>query len=551
MKESTCQILIVGGGTGGCAAALAAAQLLAPSSRGTIPVVLTEETRWLGGQLTSQSVPPDEHPWIESHGCTQRYRAWREGVRQYYRDHYPLTAAAKADKHLNPGKGRVSRLCHEPRVGLAVIEQMLAEPIHKGTLEVRMRRKPVAVETQGDRVRAVKLRNLETGEEEIVHAEFVLDATELGDLLPLAGVEYVTGAEARSQTGEPHAGKEAQPDNVQAFTWCFPMAYDPHGEHVIDKPAQYDRWRNYVPPLTPPWTGKLLDESDVHPVTLQPRRLTLLPENADNPGPNWWMYRRIVCRDHYPADSAPHEVTLVNWPRNDYWEGNLIDQSEELVARRLEDSRQLSLSLLHWLQTEAPRPDGGQGYPGLYLRPDLTGTADGLAMAPYIRESRRIRAVFTVTENHVGIEARGGHDVHSGNPQPPGANPHPRAEEFHDSVGIGFYRIDLHPSTGGDNYIDIGSLPFQIPLGSLIPVRVQNLLPACKNLGVTHITNGCYRLHPVEWNIGESAGLLAAFCLERKKRPAQVRGEAAALAEFQNLLRDQGIELVWPEESLP
>ncbi|MGG2474547.1 FAD-dependent oxidoreductase, partial [Rhizobium sp. BR5] len=34
-----------------------------------------------------------------------------------------------------------------------------------------------------------------------------------------------------------------------------------------------------------------------------------------------------------------------------------------------------------------------------------------------------------------------------------------------------------------------------------------------KNIGTTHITNGCYRLHPVEWNIGEVAGMLAAYCL--------------------------------------
>ncbi|MER3406344.1 MAG: FAD-dependent oxidoreductase, partial [Chloroflexota bacterium] len=66
-------------------------------------------------------------------------------------------------------------------------------------------------------------------------------------------------------------------------------------------------------------------------------------------------------------------------------------------------------------------------------------------------------------------------------------------ERFFDGVGVGCYRIDLHPSTGYDNYIDIDSLPFQIPLGALLPVRVRNLLPACKNLGVTHITNGCYR----------------------------------------------------------
>src|SRR3954469_3907710 len=104
------QILIVGGGTGGVAAAMGACAIGAR-------VVLTEETDTLGGQLTAQAVPPDENPWIEQFGCTRRYRAFREGVRQYYRDHYPLTSAARANAHLNPGGGTVSRLCFEPRVG--------------------------------------------------------------------------------------------------------------------------------------------------------------------------------------------------------------------------------------------------------------------------------------------------------------------------------------------------------------------------------------------------------------------------------------------------
>ncbi|SIB81556.1 FAD dependent oxidoreductase [Mycobacteroides abscessus subsp. abscessus] len=68
---------------------------------------------------------------------------------------------------------------------------------------------------------------------------------------------------------------------------------------------------------------------------------------------------------------------------------------EEERKKHLEGARQLSLSLLYWMQTEAPRPDGGQGYKGLRLRPDVTGTDDGLAMYPYIRESRRIKAEFT------------------------------------------------------------------------------------------------------------------------------------------------------------
>jgi hypothetical protein len=192
-------------------------------------------------------------------------------------------------------------------------------------------------------------------------------------------------------------------------------------------------------------------------------------------------------------------------------------------------AKQLSLSLLYWLQTDA-------GWKGLRLRPDVVGTADGLAKHPYIRESRRIKAEFTVVEAHVGTESRrkmlGRGDV--------------AAEKFADSVGVGSYRIDLHPSSGGDNYIDVSSLPFQVPLGALIPQRVENLLPACKNLGVTHITNGCYRLHPVEWGIGEAAGALASFCLGRKSRPRAVRSAPGLLNDFQAFLTRQGVEIDWP-----
>jgi FAD dependent oxidoreductase len=75
---------------------------------------------------------------------------------------------------------------------------------------------------------------------------------------------------------------------------------------------------------------------------------------------------------------------------------------------------------------------------------------------------------------------------------------------------------------------------------------MENLLPACKNLGVTHITNGCYRLHPVEWNIGEAAGALAAFCVQRKEPPRHVRNDKRLLADYQAQLRKDGFELEWP-----
>ena len=199
----------------------------------------------------------------------------------------------------------------------------------------------------------------------------------------------------------------------------------------------------------------------------------------------------------------------------------------------LAEARQQSLSMLYWMQTEAPRPDGGKGWPGLRLRGDLTEGPDGLAMAPYIRESRRIAGCETVTENHVGEDARKalGHEG--------------RAHQFEDSVGLGAYRIDLHPSTAHKNYLDVGALPFQIPLGALFGEACDNLIAGAKNISTTHITNGCYRLHPVEWNAGEAAGLLAHFCLDKKKTPTQVRN--TALSDFQTFLRSQGVELEWPE----
>jgi NADPH-dependent 2,4-dienoyl-CoA reductase/sulfur reductase-like enzyme len=82
----TCDVLVVGGGCGGVAAALAATDL-------GRSVILTEVGSWVGGQLTSQAVPPDEHPWVESTGTTARYRRLRDSVRAGTdRSQYPCPA---------------------------------------------------------------------------------------------------------------------------------------------------------------------------------------------------------------------------------------------------------------------------------------------------------------------------------------------------------------------------------------------------------------------------------------------------------------------------
>ncbi|CAH0042254.1 unnamed protein product [Clonostachys rhizophaga] len=536
-RDFSTDILVVGGGLGGVSAALGALR------RGR-RVFLTEEYEWLGGQLTSQAVPPDEHSWVEQFGVTRSYRALRDGIRQYYRDHYPLTDEARRRPQLNPGAGHVSKLCHEPRVAVAVIDTMLMPYIGSGKLVVKKRTRPVSceVDEQGI-VHSVTFRRLDNPGIFTVQSSYVIDATELGDLLPLSKTPYVTGFESRQDTGEPSAPDEAQPQNSQAVSICFAVEHIEGEDHIIPKPPNYDFWRKRHPDF---WGAPLLGLKAPHPRTLEIVEREFTPNPNDDPAlvfadqrksggdMNLWTFRRIAARDNFTPGAYQSDVCLVNWPMIDYFEKPIIDVTEDDLEERLSEAASLSYSMLYYLQTACPRADGrGTGYPGLRLRGDITGTEHGLAMAPYIRESRRIKAITTIVEQHLSLKVRG----------------EKGAVQYPDSVGVGMYRIDLHPSTGQDNYIDVACCPFQIPLGALIPLKRSNLLAGCKNIGTTHITNGCYRLHPVEWNIGEAAGLLAAHCLDTGLSPHQVQGDAGLFSEFHKVLLHEGIETEWPDVS--
>lgn len=532
-KELSADLVIAGGGLGGCAAAIAAL-------RNGLSVIMTEETDWIGGQLTQQGLScPDEHPWIEKYGATRLYRELRTSIRDYYRRNYPLTEAAKAKEYLNPGNGNVSRLCHEPRVALAVLYGMLVPYISSRKLILLLDHKIRKADVDRDNVRALIARSVKNETEVTLRAPYFIDATELGDLLPLTGTEYRTGAESKSETNELHAPEQGNPDDNQAFTYCFAMDYVKGADYTINKPKEYNFWQNYVPDMTPPWSGELLALAYSSPRTLEPKALGFQPEGKPTgKSLNLWNYRRIIDPGNFKQGTYSGGATIVNWPQNDFFPGNLIDVKENEFRKTIERSKQLSLSLFYWLQTEAPRPDGGQGWPGLRLRGDLVGTEDGLAKYPYIRESRRIKAAFTILEEHVGAENRALiTGKKSGN----------KSATFYDSVGVGYYHIDLHPSSAHRNYIDFSSLPFQIPLGALLPRRMKNLLPGNKNIGTTHITNGCYRLHPIEWNIGESAGMMVVYSLQKNIAPHVIREKKLLLENFQNFIRSQGLETHWPK----
>lgn len=537
-------VLVLGGGTGGVAAALTLAQQ-------DVHCIITEPTRWLGGQLTSQAVPPDENKWIEGvdgvTSATRSYRRFRSLIREHYKTRTGLTDAAMNTPNLNPGGGWVSRLCFEPRIGHNVLVNMLAPYIASGLIIPLMRHEPIDAETDGDAVTSITLSNLDNNEQIIIEPELILEATETGDLYPLAGIEHHIGAEHRDDFGELHGRTDkSDPMDQQAITWCFAMEHRPGENHVIDKPHTYDFWRSYTPELDPPWPGPLLSW-DICGDGHKPRTLAMTPWPDEPVNDAWelWRYRRIVDRSIYKNnETAPPDVSLFNCVQMDYFRKPLLGVSDTEKQTALCEARDQSLCFFYWMQTEAPHHEGkGTGYPGLKLRGDELGSTDGFALAPYIREPRRLTARTMITEAHVGQEQRlaeGKKRINDGAPV--------AGEPFPDSVGIGHYPIDLHPSTAMQNSLYIPAAPFRIPLGSLLPVRVTNVIAAGKAMGVTHIANGCTRLHPIEWNTGEAAGMLASMCIQQNIEPARVHENPQRLQDLQSRLIDNGVPLAWPWE---
>lgn len=513
--ELKADIVIIGGSLGGVAAALAAARM-------GRTVILTEETAWIGGQATTQGVPLDEHPWIEEFGATRSYRDFREGVRNYYRRNYPLTAAARGDRNFNPGAGWVSALCFEPRVGIAVLSEMLAPHLTAGRVVILTKHRPVAISMDGAVARAVTVHDETTGRQRTLSGSYIIDATELGELLELGKIEHVVGAESQAQTGEPNA-REGDPDprEQMGFTHVLALDYMPEQEHVIAKPRDYDRWKAKF---------RLPDLFGVA------RSYQGKPAKEDRYVTSTWKFRRLFCKSNFQPGAFPSDVTSLMW--GNQYNGVLCGVTEKERREHLETARQLTLSVLHWLQTDAPNAlENRNGFPGLRPRGDVMGTSDGLAQYPYIRESRRIRAEFTVLEQHFRTDFP---ETKNG------------PVKYADSVGLSGYRVDIHkPAKKGQQ----GSMTAanhgkhwcqQIPLGALIPIRVENVLPACKNLGVTAVTNGAFRVHPAEWNIGEAAGAIAAYSLNKRLTPRQVRNTPGHLADFQREIVKQGFELEWP-----
>jgi hypothetical protein len=514
----TCQVLIVGGGLGG----VAAAEALAEEG---VSVILTEPTSHLGGQLTAQGVStPDENKFIEQQPgpSSLHYRQIREHVRQAYAKMRGIVPG----RERNVGQCWVSGISAEPFVWEQVIRDRLA-PLMKNTgiRQILMRHELLDVQCYpgNGQVDYADFLDLDTRRIVRIGALYVLDATGTGKLLDLAASPWTIGQEAQSTYNEPNAPIEAQPNWIQSFTYCFIVRWTSSGsQSIVPKPKDYDFFKSL---------GEYnlgYDYADVRGTVYY--KMFARSPNAAGP---FWTYRRLVAASSFTNNPAySQDVALINWSGNDFHEENFIDKSPEEQVRILTRAKAYAQGFLYWLQTECPRDDGGVGYPEIQLAPDELGE-DGFAPFPYVRESRRLVSVAPLTERDMIAD-----------PERPDQM---IGTDFPDSVGLALYAIDIHPEPGKLPVV-AKALPYELPLGAFIAASGStNILPAALNIGASRLAEASARVHPTEWLIGEIAGNLAAFCIKRDVIPAQVRGKPELLSAFQTQLERNGIATRWSE----
>lgn len=536
-------ILVVGGSTAAYAAALGALESGAE-------VCLVQPQLVLGGQYTAQALSAsDDAPLMtpkslilaanrDPHQLDNGELFSISRAQRQFRDRQRALQPV-ADRILyNPGGGWVSHFAVTPVTAAIAFNQGLEPYLTSAQLTLIPIAEPIQVliqEIEGEyrRMTGVVFQDRETGAQFTVMADMVIEATDLGDLLELGNIESRVGQESRSQTGEAVLPEEPQPLCQQAFTFCALVERSQTGEAIpIHAPAGYG---------TEPWldpadfTGTFWVKSSDAQASWQGRRF-FEPSGI-------FRYRRLFrsAEAHNQSQSQPQigDVSVMNWGTsplgpdaalgcgNDYRFGALTGVSRAERDRHIQQGRDRAQAYVHFLQTRE----------GLDLSPrgDLTWTSDGIALEPYIREARRGVALTTIRHEDVASRFF------------PGAA---RARSFHDSVGVGQYHyLDFHPSLAPD-HVDLGaagnrSLPFTIPLSALIPLRTDGLVLSAKSIGTTHITNSAYRMHPIEWSIGEAGGHLAAFALREGVALREVLKQPRLLRQFQGQLARRGMPLFW------
>jgi hypothetical protein len=478
----TADVLVVGGGTGGTAAAIQAAR-----RRADIQVVLVSDLPWLGGMLTSAGVSaPDGN----------ELAAFQTGLWGEF---------LKALRQRQPeglDNGWVSFFTYHPAVGAQIFADWVAQ---LPNLTWIAGQRPREVLQQNNRITGVQFDEL------IVQAKITLDGTELGDVLALAKVPYRWGWETQAVWQEPSAPVSLSDptDPLYAITQRYPV----QSPTWVVMMQDYRKRGAVAPPIPAPpkaspdsaFEGAWANYSD-----------------ADTPaGERCLNYGRL-----------PNHCFMINWPHqgNDYGVGlHRLIESDRALKQYAQEARWHSQSFARYLQIQlGPRYGLAQN---MFPNGDLGGS---FALMPYYRESRRLQGMATVCESDI-LPLETGAQV--------AALPI-NAQGVMSAIAFGNYPNDHHypgfEMPLAPKAIRWGGrwtgTPFTIPYEALVPKAVDGLLVCEKNISVSHIANGATRLQPVVLGIGQAAGMAAALCIEQGCEPRDLAERGGGVLDLQRAL---------------
>lgn len=510
-------VIVAGAGTGGWAAAVQAARL---GSR----VLLLEETDWIGGQMAAAAVATmdEEGLWgkvpVRERGL---YREFHQSIVNYYytKDKDPFRAYYAWPEQLEGG--------FEPKAVRQVLYAFIKDARdRKAVLDLATGSKVVSVLKSGEKVEGVEVEH--GGKKKTVRCKVLVEATEYGDMLPLAGARYRVGS-TTSDNLDPKS-------LVQYHTWVGVIREYPEGvpDHLRIKtpPPGYDSKRYRGSQLYGPviWGSAGKDVKG-------PRSYRVL-----------FAWRGMADGDSSATGKATeqrHTQCGLNGGRQDY--PVTAGSIEDLAARREgeRDGIYRTLGEIYYFQNELGLPwavaeDEGYDTPhnretmkALQLREDLLPIAVHLPQWPYVREARRARGIYTLRAADLQRFAK--------------------AKLFPTSVAMGDYFMDLdHGPTGHAVEQDLdtgepprGGGPFQVPFEVFIPEKVDGLVLAEKNLSQSRLVNGATRLQPITILTGQAAGTIAALAAREGVQPRKVNPVAV-----QTVLLESGSNLIqrWYED---
>ncbi len=527
-----CSILIAGGSTAAYSAALTALRM-------NVDVCWVQPQKVVGGQFTAQGLPAsDDGDLLKQKATYSRVEGEKFAVsktQRWFRKRQRQLQPVAGRLQANPGGAWVCPITTTPIVAATALNEPLMPHLASGKLRLIADSEPVEVLTVEtttaagragrQKVTGVTFKHRNTGNTFTVNAPVTVEATDFGDLLELANLPSRVGQEARSDTGEAILRDYAIPACQQSFTFNVLVEHTAPGRGVpVAAPSGYgkDTWLDPYEFTGNYWLKKSQGWA---------RRDFFEPYGI-------FRYRRVLRRSLNEKVVSYGDVSAINWGTsphpekvqccgNDFRFGHLIGVSRAERKKLIQQARDRAQAYVYYLQTNGVRD--------LKTRGDLTWTSDGISIEPYIREARRGIAITTIRHEDVAERFF-----------PSQA----RARCFDDSVGIGQYHyLDLHGNLVEGHITpkgkDVVALPFSLPAKSLVPMTTDGFILSAKSLGTTHITNAAYRMHPMEWAIGEASGFLAVFAAWTAEQPRAVVESLPLLRKLQGFMTRNGVPIFW------